>query len=205
LIGYLQGKLIETRDDSILINVGGVGYLVFLSKTQLAALGRPGCDCEYQIETIVREDSLSLYGFTSSLEQRVFRLLISVSGIGPKQALQILSNSTPQAVALAISDLDTGFLESMRGIGRKTAEKIILELKKPMAKLLQDLPPSTAPEQAESNLRRDLVLALTQLGYRRPQIDDAIAKLAQQPTTLEQGIKECLSALANIKGGAARL
>ena len=201
MIGYLQGKLLEIRDESILLDVQGVGYLVHLAKPRIAALGKVGSPCSFKIETVVREDSLSLYGFSDDLERRVFLLLVSVSGIGPKQAMQILSNSEPHQLAAAISELDTGFLESMRGIGRKTAEKIILELKRPMAKLMQDVPQNSASQPAESSLRRDLVLALTQLGYRRPQIDDVIAKLPEQTTTLEQAIKECLSALANVKGG----
>lgn len=197
MIGYLKGTLHAVREDHVIVEVNGVGYRVFATQPTLGALPNVGTAVEFEISTIVREDAIHLYGFTNTVEMKLYHLLMLVSGIGPRQAVHILSNSRPEDLMRAVSEADTAYLESLRGIGHKTAEKIILELKGPLAKFVKQ--ESTLPHHArgETPFRSDLVAALTQLGYRRNQIDDAIFKLPKEKQhTLQQAIRECLRLLS---------
>jgi Holliday junction DNA helicase RuvA len=199
MIGYLKGILQAVQEEGIILNVQGVGYRLFLTQQTLAALPPAGATIEFEVITIVREDALDLYGFNNNFELKLCNLLMKVSGIGPRQAVNILSNSRHEELVRAITDLDTTYLESIRGIGRKTAEKIILELKDHVAKILKHEPTSLR-QGNETPFRQDLVTALTQLGYRRNQIDDAIFRLPKERQhTLQQAIRECLRILSGIK------
>jgi len=152
----------------------------------------PGSEVEYRITTVIREDDFSLYGFTDRFAQDIFKMLISVSGIGPKQAVHMLSMAEPTEVASAIAEMDSGFLVSMKGVGKKTADKVILELKTPMGKLIK----GEAYQPKTPSGRGDLIAALTQLGYRRHQIDEVVGKLPKRVQgSVEESLREALRML----------
>jgi Holliday junction DNA helicase RuvA len=201
MIAYLQGRLHSLQEDAVVIDVQGVGYQVFVSERSLLAMPPLGDPIALSIVTIVREDALHLYGFSNALELKIFKMLNNISGIGPRQSIHLLSNSSPEELIRAVNEHDTGYLESLRGIGHKTAEKIILELKAPVAKLLKQ---ESVPLQsgAENQFRYDLVAALTQLGYRRAAIEEAWLRLPlDKQRTLQQAIRECLKMLSVVKSG----
>lgn len=204
MIAHLKGKLHAIHDDSIVLDVNGVGYRVYLSQLNLGGLPPVGTTVELEIATVVREDALDLYGFRSDVELRIYRMLNSISGIGPKQALNFLSNSRPEELARAIADGNVSYLESLRGVGRKTAEKVVLELKGSIGKLFKQSG-ATQVIIKDTPWRRDLTDALTQLGYRRHQIDDVLLRLDPQPDQpVETMLRDCLRLLGGAKTGITR-
>ena len=132
MISYLKGSLEAKNIDSIVVEVGGVGYKVFMSRNTMDKIGELGEVVKVHTYMRVREDDISLYGFCSNEELKMFEQLISVSGVGAKSALTILSNITPSKFALAIISGDVGALKSLPGIGAKSAQRMILELKDKM-------------------------------------------------------------------------
>lgn len=201
MIGYLKGQLQAIYDDNIILDVHGVGYRLYLSQLTLQQLPRVGEKLEFHIATMVREDAIHLFGFINYFELKIYNLLIMVSGIGPRQAMHLLSKCPPTELVRAIVNSDGGYLESLKGIGHKTAEKIILELKTPMTKLMKhELP---IMPQGPQSMRGDLVAALLQLGYRRPEIENAIFKMdLKQFTQLEVAIKASLRLLSGTDAAA---
>ncbi len=135
MIGKLRGHIDDKEDDSLLLDVGGVGYLVFCSQRTLAALGKEGDAAELYIEMIVREDAQQLYGFPDKTEREWFRLLTTVQRVGNKVALQIMNAYTPQQMAQAILAKDTTAFSRIKGIGAGLAERIVTELKDKVAKM----------------------------------------------------------------------
>ena len=129
MIAYLRGKIFEKHPNRIVVDVNGVGYDVSVPLSTFYGLGEPGVDVALRIHTHVREDALSLYGFATLIEQELFERLISVSGIGPKVALAVLSGIEPQELVRAIERGDHARLTAIPGVGKKTSERIVLELK----------------------------------------------------------------------------
>lgn len=169
MIASLQGILSEKRLDEIVVDVHGVGYRVFVSLMAQARLPPEGEPIALRIRTIVREEAFDLYGFLTVDEEDLFRLLMSVSQVGPKAALNILSGLEPSDLAHAIASSDTGRLTKIHGVGKKTAERIVLELKDKVTPLLSG---KTGPagsmkiERAVALQQSDLVNALINLGYK---------------------------------------
>ena len=197
MISYLKGSLEAKNIDSIVIEVGGVGYKVFMSRNSIDKVGELGEVVKVHTYMRVREDDISLYGFCSNEELRMFEQLIGVSGIGAKSALTILSNISPSKFALAIISGDVGVLKSLPGIGAKSAQRMILELKDKMKteeaiQLDNDIAPQYIPE---NNNARDAVEALQVLGYARKDIDIALSKVDTNNLTVEDIIKQGLKYL----------
>jgi Holliday junction DNA helicase RuvA len=170
MIALLRGRLFEKHPTRVIVETGGVGYEVHVPLSSFASIGDVGSDVTLRVHTHVREDALQLFGFTTALEQTLFERLVSVSGIGPRLALAVLSGSAPQDLVRAVSAGDAARLVAIPGIGRKTADRIVLELRDKMASIEQ------AGEGAASGdgLRADLVSALVNLGYHRPAAEKAV-------------------------------
>lgn len=170
MIAYLKGKILEKEERYLIMEVNGVGYQIFTTNTMLADIVK-GQDFQLFIHTHVREDDIKLYGFPSMSELNFFNLLISVSGIGPKIGMEILS--TPVAmVKNAIFTNDIAFLTKINGLGKKTAERLILELKSKVEPVLTSegrMPHGISPGISQ-NIDPDAITALESLGYNKYQI-----------------------------------
>jgi holliday junction DNA helicase RuvA len=179
VIARLKGTLAEKTPNRLTVDVGGVGYDVLVPLSTFYGIGEPGAPVALRIHTHVREDVIALYGFASALEQDLFERLISISGIGPKLALAVLSGIDPGELVRAIRTQDVARLTRIPGVGKKTAERIGLELKDRLP-----LGPSAGgPADAAApgdDLRSDLLSALTNLGYKgqvaEKAVDTAIKK-----------------------------
>lgn len=199
MIASLRGRLAEKHPNRIVVDVGGVGYDVHVPLSTFYRLGEPGADVSLRIHTHVREDALALYGFGTAFEQRLFEKLIDVSGIGPRLALAVLSGIEPVDLARAIQDGNVVRLTSIPGVGKKTAERIALELR-------DKLPPGGAPggeappavRTDGEVMRDDLLSALVNLGYHRPLAEKAVESALRKSDapTLEGLLKLALRELA---------
>ncbi len=178
MIAHLKGHILGRTDESVIIDANGVGYEVFVPVSTLAALPDADDFVSLHIHTYVREDALSLFGFSSLLEKQVFRMLISVSGIGPRLSLAMLSDIGAASLVQAISDRNGSRLQTVSGVGKKTAERIVLELGDKAAKMLEnaDLNPCSAVEESVSVIAGDAVSALLNLGYPVKRAEDAVMK-----------------------------
>jgi Holliday junction DNA helicase RuvA len=200
MIAHLKGTLLTKATDSVIIDVNGLGYEVFVPLSTFYTLpDEEGHEINLHIHTHVREDALLLYGFKTILEKRIFRMLISVSGIGPKLGINILSGIGPDSLLEAIAQGDVVKLQSIPGVGKKTAERISLELKD-KAKLIRpdtDQPPAKIASNEERTLRDDAVSALVNLGYTLKSAEKAVDKAISGPgeKSLEFIITESLRVL----------
>jgi Holliday junction DNA helicase RuvA len=176
MIAFLRGRVIEKHPQRLIVDVAGVGYDVAVPLSTFYDAGEPGADIELRIHTHVREDQLALYGFATPLELIVFEKLIAVSGIGPRLALAVLSGIDPRELVGAIQRGDLARLTAIPGIGRKTAERLSVELRDRLPRALHSVAgaPASAPGDA---LRDDLASALANLGYHRQSIDQAIDRV----------------------------
>jgi Holliday junction DNA helicase RuvA len=173
MIAQLRGTLLEKAPSRLVVDVAGVGYDVQVPLSTFYVLGEPGTPVSLRIHTHVREDVLALYGFATSLEQDLFERLIAIGGVGPKLALAVLSGIEPAELIRAIRLQDVARLTAIPGIGKKTAERIGLELKDRLPAALQATEP--APLQSEGDqLRDDLLSALLNLGYQRAVAEKAM-------------------------------
>jgi len=169
MIARLIGKVLEKHPNRVIVDVGGVGYDVQVPLSTFYQCGDPGADVALRIHTHVREDQLALYGFVTVLELAMFERLIAVSGIGPKLALSVLSGIEPRDLAGAIQRTDIARLTAIPGVGKKTAERICVELRDRLPKTIEATPASPG-----DSLREDLVSALVNLGYHRQAIDKVL-------------------------------
>jgi holliday junction DNA helicase RuvA len=163
MIGYLKGILAEKKPNSLLLDVNGVGYLVNIPVSTFLELPEEGSTLALFIYTHVREDLLALYGFRTMREKLLFEKLISVSGIGPKVAISFLSGMSSDELIPAIQNQDIGKLSTIPGVGRKTAERVSLELREKIPQLMSE----SAQVAAEKPMREDLISALVNLGYQQ--------------------------------------
>ena len=198
MIAYLKGVLEVKAAEYVVIDVNGVGYKIYMAKTAIDALKDLGEIVKIYTYLKVREDDVSLFGFNSNEELNMFELLISVGGIGAKSAIGILSNITPSKFALAVITNDVNTLKKLQGIGPKTAQRIILELKdKIKTEDAVALPDSTNNEADDSKVKEeefeDLIQALQVLGYRRYEINKILPNIKSD--NLEDRIKEALKYL----------
>ena len=189
MIAHLRGRVLEKHPNRIVVDVNGVGYDVAVPLSTFYGLGEPGTDVALRVHTHVREDALALYGFASALEQDLFERLISVSGIGPKLGLAVLSGIEPLDLIRAIEQADLARLTAIPGVGKKTSERIVLELKDrlPRAQVVAVAAGHLVPEPP---LRDDLLSALVNLGYHRPLAEKAVA--AAIKTTPDGGFERTL-------------
>jgi Holliday junction DNA helicase RuvA len=173
MIGSLRGKLLEKRPNQVLLDVGGVGYQIQIPLSTFAGLGTLHAEATLMIHTHVREDQLALYGFVTAREKHCFELLISASGVGPSLALKILSGMGLEELVPAIRSGDIAQLVRIPGVGRKTAERMIVELRGKLAAV--DVPEDGKPA-TRSQLESDVASALVNLGYDARSVENAIGK-----------------------------
>ena len=187
MIGRLTGRIVEKTASEVIVDVGGVGYLVHASVSTLAALPRPGGEATLRIHTHVRDDALELYGFVDPEEEMVFRQLIQTPNIGCKKALSILSSLPAEEVVAAVRAGDAPRLARAHGIGKKTAERLVLELKDRLGSGRE----AAAPART---LEADLVRGLTGLGFKEEACRRAAREVlaahpdAELPVLLKQAI-----------------
>ena len=196
MIGRLRGRVLDKTPNRLTIDVQGVGYDVFVPLSTYYDVGKPGSDLELRVHTHVREDMLQLFGFLTELEQGVFERLIATSGIGPKLAIAVLSGIEPRELIAAVQQGDAARLTRVPGVGRKTAERIVLELKDRLAELSAPLE-AAVPTEMGGRRRDDLVSALQNLGYHRPLAEKAVDGVlgAGQEAGFEQALRNALRAL----------
>ena len=203
MISYLRGELAAVEEQKVIIDVGGVGYGVYMSQQAMTLL--PACGNEVKIHTYlnVREDAMQLFGFLTREDLEVFRLLIGVSGIGPKAGLNILSCLSPDELRFAVLSGDAKAISAAPGIGKKTAEKLILELKDKLkiedvlehAAHGEDGGTQNGMESADTNMQAEAVQALTALGYGSAESLRAVKKTSPDCATVEDVLKEALKYL----------
>ena len=198
MIALLRGRILDKQPNRIVVDVQGVGYEVHVPLSTYYDVGDAGADVTLRIHTHVREDALQLYGFLTRLEQQLFERLIATSGIGPRLAVAVLSGIGPNELVSAVQRADIARLTAIPGVGRKTAELIVLELKDRLAHLIvpAGVAESAGPPTGE-RLRDDVVSALLNLGYHRAIADkavDATLKTNSAPT-FEQALKSALREL----------
>jgi holliday junction DNA helicase RuvA len=179
MIGYLRGTILERTPERILLDVGGVGYQVHVPLSTYYEIERAAASgpISLHIHTNVREDEISLFGFWTAREKLLFERLIAVSGIGPKLARVVLSGMAPEDLTLAIASADLGRLSTIPGIGKKTAERIVLELRDKMRDLAAELSQSGVSDGIvrAPDADQDVVSALVNLGYKPAQAERAVA------------------------------
>lgn len=168
MIGRLRGQLVEKAPGQLLIEVQGVGYQVFVAVPTWSAVPDPGAEVVLDIYTHVREDAIQLFGFSARLERVVFERLTQVSGIGPRLALTILSGSSVEDLIASIQRGDLARLTSIPGVGKKTAERIVLELRDKLRQF--------TVEETSRGSEGDVVSALENLGYNRGQVEGAMRR-----------------------------
>ena len=206
MIGSLRGKLTDKRPNQILVEVGGVGYQVQIPLSTFAALGALHTEILLLVHTHVREDQLSLYGFATAREKQCFELLLSASGVGPSLALKILSGMGVEDLVPAIRKGDLAALVLIPGVGRKTAERIVVELRDKLA--VVDVPGPGKPT-TRTQLDSDVVSALVNLGYDARAVERAVEKANEKsaekarPGNAAANFEDLLRASLQILGSAA--
>jgi Holliday junction DNA helicase RuvA len=204
MIGQLRGRLTDKRPNQVLVDVGGVGYIVMVPLSTYATLGELHTEVTLLIHTHVREDALSLYGFLSSREKHFFEMLLSASGVGPTLALKILSGMSVEELVPAIRGSDLARLTKIPGVGRKTAERIVVELRDKLDAVTVEVerPAASSPAGVEA----DVVSALVNLGYETRAAESAVtdARRENGSGNFEKLLRASLQALSAPKGRAAR-
>ena len=195
MIGRLRGTLLERQPGSILLDVGGVGYEAAVSLHTFSSLPPVGSTASVEVVTVLRENALELFAFADLAEKQAFALLRTVSGIGPRMAIAVLSGIRVEELARAVADEDARRLTAIPGIGRKTAERMILDLR-------GKLEPAPSSKSAPSLAEDDAVEALVGLGYRRGEAEKAArAATAAGASGLEDVLRRALSGLVKAAGG----
>lgn len=196
MIAHLRGRIFDKQPNRIIVDVNGVGYDVAVPLSTFYGLGDAGADIALRIHTHVREDALLLYGFATRLEQELFERLISVSGIGPKVGLAVLSGIETNELIKAIQRSDLARLTAIPGVGKKTAERIVLELKDrlPLAAHTQ---PAGGGVAEPSDLKDDVLSALVNLGYQKTLAEKAVdTAIKRDAGDFEQTLRQALRELA---------
>jgi Holliday junction DNA helicase RuvA len=204
MIGQLRGRLSDKRPNQILVDVGGVGYLVQVPLSTYASLGELHTEVTLLIHTHVREDAFSLYGFLTSREKHFFEMLLSASGVGPSLALKILSGMSVEELVPAIRGGDLARLTRIPGVGRKTAERMVVELKDKLESLAIEAAKPTAASPA--GVEADVVSALVNLGYDGRAAENSVSEAKQEVGTasFEKLLRASLQSLSTPKGRSSR-
>lgn len=188
MLASLSGKVAASGEDYVVIQVGGVGFRVSVPQTVLESLPAPGLELTVHTHLHVRENELSLYGFASKEDLALFRLLLGVSGIGPKVALSVLSFLPVDRLQAAIAQEDVAMLARVPGVGPKTAKKLVFDLKDKVAAGIEPGVPLPALTEADA----DLIAALTTLGYSVSEAQEAIRSLPREELPLEERVRLAL-------------
>ena len=198
MIAFIRGRVLEKQPNRIVVDVHGVGYELHVPLSTYYDVGGEGSEVSLRVHTHVREEALQLYGFLTVLEQQVFERLIAISGIGPRLAIATLSGIETRDLVVAVQRGDVARLTSVPGIGKKTAERIVLELKDKLAHVVVPAGIDVAALDApEDRLRDDLVSALQNLGYHRPAAEKAVESTLSSgtPPTFEHALRFALREL----------
>lgn len=203
MISYVRGELAAVEADKAVVDVGGIGYAVFMPQQSLALLPPAGSEVKIHTYLNVREDAVQLFGFLTRDDLEIFRLVIGVNGIGPKGGLNILSCLSPDELRFAVMSGDVKAISAAPGIGRKTAEKLIVELKDKLK--IEDLldhaahggdgPDVVSGGASDSGMQAEAVQALVALGYGSAESMRAVKKTSTECTTVEDILKEALKFL----------
>lgn len=193
MIASLEGTVTAMDQASVVVLVSGVGFRVFVPQTLLDGLSGPGQEVTLHTHLHVRENELTLYGCSTEEELALFRLLLGVSGIGPKVALSILSSLPPDRLQAAIAQEDVATLARVPGIGPKTARKLVFDLKDKVAAVL----PAGEPRPVLTEADADLIAALTSLGYSVVEAQEAIRHLPREALPLEERVRLALAYFAS--------
>jgi Holliday junction DNA helicase RuvA len=198
VIAFLRGRILDKQPNRLIVEVNGVGYDVAVPLSTFYGLGESGAEVSLRVHTHVREDALALYGFASRLEQELFERLIAISGIGPKVALAVLSGIEPAELTRAIERGDLARLTAIPGVGKKTAERIVLELKDRLPRAQAAPAVVGAAAWDAGALRDDVLSALVNLGYHRPLAEKAVASAVKTTPdgNFERTLKQALRELA---------
>jgi Holliday junction DNA helicase RuvA len=194
MIAHLRGKLLAKHPNQAIVDTGGVGYDIAISVPTFSDLPAVGGEVALHIHTHVREDQIALYGFLRPAEKVLFEKLLTVSGIGPKLAITILSGMAADEMTGAIRGNDVAKLTRIPGIGKKTAERMVLELREKLPKVDVD----AAKISTMSPIEEDVLSALVNLGYQRPMAERAVSVLSQKGTkgSFDVMFREALAALS---------
>lgn len=197
MFAYIKGSLEQKSNNYVVIDVGGIGYKIFMATKAIEALGEIGKIVKVHTHYYVREDNISLYGFNTNEELRIFELLLQVSGIGAKSAIAMLSEISPSSFALAVISDDISQLVKIPGIGKKTAARIVLELKDK----LKTEETITKTEEVKLSITNEeetseAIAALQVLGYTKREIEKALENVDTKNLQLEEIIKQGLKNLA---------
>jgi Holliday junction DNA helicase RuvA len=197
MIASLRGTLVGKAPNRLIVDVGGVGYDVQVPLSTFYVLGDEGSAVTLRVHTHVREDAIALFGFATTLELELFNRLIAINGIGPKLALAVLSGIEPTDLVRAIRLQDVARLTAIPGVGKKTAERIGLELKDRLPAAMQTPEPAPQAASPEDQMRDDLLSALLNLGYQRQTAEKALDRvLAEAPDSgFEAALKATLRRL----------
>ena len=196
MIGALTGRIVDKQPERLVVDVQGVGYQLHVPLSTFYELGEPGATASLRVHTYVREDTLSLFGFATLLELRVFERLITISGVGPRLALAVLSGIEPPELVQAVMRGDVDRLTRIPGVGKKTAERIGLELKDRLPAGLAG-EPDTGGEAPDAGDQGDVVSALLNLGYHRTAAERAAqAALKSGADGFERTLRQALRELS---------
>lgn len=187
MIAKIKGKIAYLRDKYVVVDVAGVGYKVFVTEFTFGKIAGKA-EVELYTHTYVREDSLDLYGFLTLDELEMFELLISISGIGPKAGIGILSIAEPKTIRTAVISGDSSILTRVSGVGKKTAERVILELKNRIAEL-------PGEDQGTAKVDSEAIEALISLGYTNTQAREALKSVPEKVKDVSERVKEALKRL----------
>lgn len=201
MIAHIAGKLIQKQPNSVIVDVGGVGYELTVPLSTFYDLGEIGADVSLRAYTYVREDVLQLFGFRTDREKQLFLLLTSVSGVGPKLAITLLSGMNADDLIRALRDNNLARLTNIPGVGKKTAERLVVELRDKVAKL--SVAAQAEPVQSDylpvaNALSDDIVSALVNLGYQKAAAEKAVGNVFKEnaDASFEVALKLALRALA---------
>jgi Holliday junction DNA helicase RuvA len=187
MIAFLTGKLLEKHANAVIVDVGGVGYEVTIPLSTFYELGEPGSDVELRIHTHVREDAIQLFGFKTSRERDLYLKLISVQGIGAKSGVTMLSGMSADEIVAAIRTNDLGRLTAIPGVGRKTAERLVIELRDKVGDLAAAAGAAesiSGDELPQGAVFDDALSALVNLGYQKAAAERALKRVVQDGTDM---------------------
>lgn len=200
MFAYIKGTVEEKGNNYIVVECNDIGYKIFMSNIAINEIGELGSKVKVHTYYHVREDNISLYGFVTKEELKMFELLLSVSGIGAKSAITMLSNITPSSFAFAVISNDVAKLKKIPGIGAKSAQRIILELQDKLKAEQKEFsienPQIEIPAVSENDSVKEAKDALQILGYTKKEIDNAFSKIANLEVSVEELIKKGLSILS---------
>ena len=195
MFAYIKGSLEVKSINYVVVENNGIGYKIYMSSKSIGTIGNIGEQVKVHIHYHVREDDISLYGFNSEEELRMFEILINVSGVGVKSALTMLSDITPSSFALAVINDDVTRLTKVPGVGKKTAQRLILELKDKLKS--EDIASEEieVEEKKNNNINNDAVVALQVLGYSKKEAEIVLEKIDTNGLSIEETIKQALKYL----------